>query len=463
MKKKVLLSSIATIALCLCLIAGSTFALFTDSSRLDIEVTAGDVAIDADIRGLELWSVTPDAEGTVVDELGGRYTYENQTEKGKDMFLNTGKAAFKDNVLTIDRITPGDKVSFNIECANTSDVSILMRYVIKLDPETTNELATGMVLNADGINYTAITSYTSVWVPVAVGDAMPSVPVELGLPVYAGDEYQAKTVNYVVLVEAVQGNAAISYDRPIVEVANAVSNADEFNAAIADPFLETIVFDADTAVTISGNVANKTIYANSNAVSFTVAAGAVLDNVTISGLEGDYATPAFTFKSGAAGELTVKDCVINEASGKEAILLGGHNELVLNIEDCVFNGGKYAMRSTGNVNCVNISNTVFENKSGWAILVNGTVLDTLSINNCEFTNCADGLAKAGVGGGGYEGTVTLKFEFVNNTVENCVGHDGKENKMLEVKYLEGSTVTIDGNTRDGATWVPGVDQGIVQK
>ena len=463
MKKKVLLSSIATIALCLCLIAGSTFALFTDSSKLDIEVTAGDVAIDADISNLVHWSVTPDASGTVVDELGGHYRYENQTQKGKNMFLNTGKAEFDGNVLNIDRITPGDKVSFNIECANTSDVSILMRYIVKLDPNATNDLATGMVFNADGINYTGVVSYTSVWVPVAVGEAMPSVPVELGLPVYAGDEYQSTSVNYIVLVEAVQGNAAISYDRPIVEVANPVSDADEFNAAIADPFLETIVFDADTAVTFSGNVANKTIYANSNAVSFTVAADAVLDNVTISGLEGDYASAAITIKSGAAGELTVKDCVVNEASGKEAILLGGHDNLVLNVEDCVFNGGKYAVRSTGNVNFVNISNTVFENKTGWAIMLNGTIHDTLSITDCVFINCADGLAKAGVGGGGSAGTVTLEFEFVNNTVENCVGHDGKENKMIEVKYLAGSTLTINGNTRDGAAWVPGADQGIVQK
>ena len=40
MKKKVLLTSIMTIAICFCVIAGSTFALFTDSSSLGIEVTA---------------------------------------------------------------------------------------------------------------------------------------------------------------------------------------------------------------------------------------------------------------------------------------------------------------------------------------------------------------------------------------------------------------------------------------
>ena len=45
MKRKVLLSSIMTIVLCLCLITGSTFALFTDSSEFNIAVTSGDVEI----------------------------------------------------------------------------------------------------------------------------------------------------------------------------------------------------------------------------------------------------------------------------------------------------------------------------------------------------------------------------------------------------------------------------------
>ena len=54
MKSKVLVSSILTIALCLSLIAGSTFALFTDSAKNDIAVTSGTVDIDATIVDLAL-------------------------------------------------------------------------------------------------------------------------------------------------------------------------------------------------------------------------------------------------------------------------------------------------------------------------------------------------------------------------------------------------------------------------
>ena len=58
MKKKVLLSSLATIALCLSLIAGATFALFTSKSTSSIEVTAGEVKIEAAIDStLKTWSL----------------------------------------------------------------------------------------------------------------------------------------------------------------------------------------------------------------------------------------------------------------------------------------------------------------------------------------------------------------------------------------------------------------------
>lgn len=50
MKKKILLSSVLTIALCFCLIAGSTYALFTSETEVNIAVTAGKVQISATIN-----------------------------------------------------------------------------------------------------------------------------------------------------------------------------------------------------------------------------------------------------------------------------------------------------------------------------------------------------------------------------------------------------------------------------
>ena len=56
MKKKALASSILVIAICLCLIAGSTFALFTDETKFNIAVTSGDVEIQASAEVSAIYS-----------------------------------------------------------------------------------------------------------------------------------------------------------------------------------------------------------------------------------------------------------------------------------------------------------------------------------------------------------------------------------------------------------------------
>ena len=47
MKKKALLSAVLSLAICLCLIAGATYALFTDTTNFNIAITSGDVEIEA--------------------------------------------------------------------------------------------------------------------------------------------------------------------------------------------------------------------------------------------------------------------------------------------------------------------------------------------------------------------------------------------------------------------------------
>ena len=49
MKKKAVVSSLLTIALCLCLIAGSTYAMFTADTSVNIAVNAANVALTATV------------------------------------------------------------------------------------------------------------------------------------------------------------------------------------------------------------------------------------------------------------------------------------------------------------------------------------------------------------------------------------------------------------------------------
>ena len=122
MKKKVLLSSILTIALSLCLIAGSTFALFTDSSNFNIAVTAGDVEIEAYATINSVYSAKKaDAadDEYLVDENGNTYTHELQASGN---FLNGGTATLNGNNLEIVRLTPGDRVDIDINITNKIDL-----------------------------------------------------------------------------------------------------------------------------------------------------------------------------------------------------------------------------------------------------------------------------------------------------------------------------------------------------
>ena len=217
MKKKVLLTSIATIALCLCLIAGSTFALFTSRSETSISVTAGDVEVLASVEDLMIYSVKATPNGTIVDENGGKYEYEDRTEEGT--FANGGTALLETSTITLDKITPGDKISFGIEADNNSDLIVKCRYVIQcLEGE---ELMKGLVVYVNGAAYPLLKSYTSTWVELDVGESITdnaNIEIAVELPVTAGNEYENKSATISILVEAVQGNADVGANNdPIVE------------------------------------------------------------------------------------------------------------------------------------------------------------------------------------------------------------------------------------------------------
>ena len=231
MKKKVLLSSILTIALCLCLIAGSTFALFTSKSENNIAVTAAKVEMTADLVNFTLASVRPAtvaeiraaADGqdiTIIeDEFGGQYVYADRTD---DTFANGGTATFKDAVLTLDRITPGDKVSFDVVGANTSDVTIQYRYVIEcMDGQ---KLMSGLRVSIEGVTYELLGTFTSGWKTLNPGTDITPVPVVVEFPVTAGNDFQKQTTSIKITVEAVQGNADVAgSDLPTVEFLSGIA------------------------------------------------------------------------------------------------------------------------------------------------------------------------------------------------------------------------------------------------
>jgi predicted ribosomally synthesized peptide with SipW-like signal peptide len=122
MKKKIIVSSIVTIIICLCLIAGSTSALFTSTATISVAVTAANVDVDAviDQNSLLTWSLGQ----TEADALNGP-------------FVNGGSADIDANGnLVIDKMTPGDVVKFNIEVTNNSNVAVAYQIGANATPTT---------------------------------------------------------------------------------------------------------------------------------------------------------------------------------------------------------------------------------------------------------------------------------------------------------------------------------------
>lgn len=414
MKKKLLLTSVMTIALCLCLIAGSTFALFTSNSKLNISATAGKVKMDASIADLTLWSVDADAaagdDTDEIDEYGNRYGYVDVTADGK--FANGGTAVLNGAVLTLSQVTPGDKVAFQVVGTNESDVTIQYRYIIEC-VEGLDELMGGLVVSINNTEYTCLKSYTSAWTVLTPNNSMPNVPVEIELPVTAGNEYQGDMAKIRVIVEAVQGNAVTEGAAEVVTFTVADDSAAIDDAIAAGE--DTIVLGAGNYV-VPDSAAGKTLtfVGNGDTVIATQDDGSYegcdysLDGATVTFENITINTDSTTYTGYARLNATYNNCTIN---GTYTL----YGDSVFN--DCTFNvtGDVYNIWTWGAENAT-FNNCTF-NSDGKAVLLYGTVNANLTINHCTF-NDHGGLTdlKAAIEiGDSYSKSYTLT---VTNTVVN---------------------------------------------
>ena len=219
MKKKILLSSIVTIGLCLCMIAGSTFALFTSESELNVAVTSGTVSVEAKISetSLKLSSIRGVKEGesnTFAEAFGEKFYYV--VDEGLSAFHNGGTAKVDDATgkLEITNLTPGDKITFQIATSNTSTVNINTRIVLK---EATGSEAFAKALkvhvNDVGVSL-ADDGFTSAWKFVEAKGEIGTYTITIELPASVenydldGNLLQGQSISFDVILQAVQANEA---------------------------------------------------------------------------------------------------------------------------------------------------------------------------------------------------------------------------------------------------------------
>ena len=189
MKRKALLASLLTIAICLSIAVGATYALFTSTTDVNISATAANVEFVATIDDASL----------ALYSMGVAQT---------DTFENGGTAIFDDDsTLKLTNVTPGDKVEFNINVVNKSNVKVQYRVKWSVD----GELYSGLVATADDA---AIVNDVSDWIlldiPANDDERNTTIAISIELPKTAGNEYQNKTASITLVVEAIQANATDS-------------------------------------------------------------------------------------------------------------------------------------------------------------------------------------------------------------------------------------------------------------
>ena len=382
-KRNVLVSAVLAIALCLSVIAGATFALFTSKSSVNIAITSGNVEVVAKADGLK--------------------TYSMNREQTDGKFENGGSAALDGNALTLNGMTPGDKVTFTITIENKSTVTV--KYRTRLDVTFDNGLYSGLNCKIGEFDGADVAN----WATLTVDDRnVATLDCEVELPEDGGNEYKNKKCELEFVVEAVQGNA----DVPAYPVG---VNTASFNEAT------TVYYSKNTGVFSIGTATTEAELANHPAVIAYEKEGAI-----------KYAAD---LRAAIEDKPTVIYCKENSRIPMAYAHVDVLNDLTVYGNGAKFDGGDLAIVASGDYKApdnmettINLYDTV--NLSVW-----GQPGADARVWNVNFTNCrADGKLLLM-----YRGEKNNTSSKINVTMTDC--------------YATGYTDSIIHTTADGSITV----------
>ena len=376
-KRNVIVSAMLSIFLCVSLIAGATFAIFTSQSSVNIAVTSGKVKVEATVSGLEAYS--PETIATDGKIAEGTKNVANNDDETTKVFINGGTAVYdaENNELKLDRLTPGDKVTFNITVKNLSNVNVKYRTVIAM-AEGSDEVLFGALKFK--INEREIVG-KSAWSDLApaVEDSdkvVDTYACSVWLPgEVTGEEYMEKSCAIVFTVEAVQGNAdttetvvvghdALNNDLTLDDLKDENGNISRVEVTLGDTAVEEIEYWEHS----SGYKGTGVMLGSTNLNKYAAKPAAA----------GEY---KFTFKDGTVnGTVTGYSSIDGPTTNSVYMLVPGNSDVVF--ENMVFNGvvsfdvQKYTA-PWSNLNSITFNKCIF----------NGIIVGTCPASNVTFDGC----------------------------------------------------------------------------
>ena len=217
-KRSVILSAILCMCMCLSLLAGATFALFTSEAKVNIAITSGKVDVQATISEMKLSHMEWNSTNGTYEEVEG------------SLFAGSNANLDEENqVLTISQMVPMDKISLNINIKNNSNINAMYRLVVS--SLENDGLFSGLVIKINGNEYLGaklITEYEQ----LEVNSTDKNILVTIELPQDAGNEYQDKSCKISYAVEAIQANASNGIYEVTPENAQTVLDTIEGDATV---------------------------------------------------------------------------------------------------------------------------------------------------------------------------------------------------------------------------------------
>ena len=260
-KSKLLISSIATIAMSASLVVGGTYALFTDKSDVNVAINAGKVDVEAyiDVASVKTYSAVWNTNAYDIVENAG-LTFATDVDGTPSVVL-----AGENNSLTISQMVAGDKVTFNLVVENLSDVKVQYQTVIKAFNDNGLFENLNVTIGEEAFTASAPEVY-SAWSPLNPNSDAMVIPVEIAMPLgetnldedywnnLVQDQYaQSKSCEILYSVRAVQGNAHVLNP----------GATDSPSEIIIDTAEELFAFANE--VNVNGNsYAGKTVYLGAN-------------------------------------------------------------------------------------------------------------------------------------------------------------------------------------------------------
>jgi len=222
MKIKLIVSSFLTIALCLSLIAGSTFALFTSESKANVAVTSAKVKVTASLEN-----------DSIIENFGDTDATDARISESDPSKINVVNFA------------PKDSISVALKLANESTIAIKYR----LSVICSNDFDGALKVTSSPIT---IDAWNSAKAGQTLGkDGIVNINIEY---LYVGGEnlQEIKNAEFTFVIEAVQANGVLERVENYEQLKEVLSNN---NATDNHPV--TVMLDKDIVVAEPMSVVGK--------------------------------------------------------------------------------------------------------------------------------------------------------------------------------------------------------------